>query len=252
MRPSDHEEQWYRLLDAIEPDAAELAAVEAGLREFEDAPPLSSTTIANLVAHATAAPALTRMEPAAAPRVLTGRRLLLIAAALLLALPSVAWFARGLFVAQKFSPRDLTFGQAIAICVEPGENEDKIMAAIGVIRLHCWYGTQTLQTLRTKASAEPATVEIAERAGEALKDARAIATGESRQRPTQVPPGFESALAALSDANATPQVLMASMEVVRAHLHEGLRALVAASIADPGRAAQRQLVRDELVQMLSQ
>lgn len=224
MKPSDHEDQWSRLLDAIEPDAAELAAVEAGLREFDDAPPLSGTTIASLVANATAAPALTKIAPAAAPRVLTGRRLLLIAAALLLALPSVAWFARGLFVQEQNSTENMTFGEAVAICSERGQSNTKLTSAVSKLGGHCYFAAEVLAKLQAESE------QIAQPARQWVSKARDLLEANPPERPQQVPPGLEAAFSTAQNPNVAVPERELAIEVLGQHLTQGIRALTSVQL----------------------
>ncbi|MCA8963479.1 MAG: hypothetical protein H6838_10270 [Planctomycetes bacterium] len=247
MNPQDHDldQDWAALLESLEPDAAQLAAAERELAELDEAAPLPAANIDAMVAAAVAATRAAPVVPLTSARRHV-RRMLLVAALAVVALPSVAWFARGLWTERVHSILNMSFGEAVAICVEP-ENEDHTrLSAMTLLVNECDYAIKAL----TKLTDDPE-APLRAAANEQLRYAREAVAAPVVARPEQVAGDIRAAAPIAGDDHQSPQRRLAAIEVIGGHLRVGAQAMSYAHLRGEEAEQQRQIFVTFLQQALA-
>lgn len=230
----DDDREWATLLDAMEPDATELAAAEHDLGKLGQVPRLPEANIELMVAAATAtaAPVL----PLATRRRHLPR-LLLLAALALLALPSVAWFSRGLWADTRLVmvTRVDEFNEALAVCIEPQSSEEKRMSALSLLINGCDYAARMLLDCRQDADEG-----VRAEAETLLGRARRMANDPVEGRPRQVPDGLVAAVQQARDTQLSTTSRRRAMATAGELLIVAIHAARAARFSTPeGRQSQQ-------------
>jgi hypothetical protein len=128
------------------PSRAEMAAAEAELQAIGRAGSLPADLVERLMARATTVPAV----PQVARR--GTRRVLGLAALVLLAISGIAWAGMNvIWPEQQNSRLTLSFANAVLLATEPGRNEGARTSALSLLDEHCGYALHTLKTLTQDA-----------------------------------------------------------------------------------------------------
>lgn len=150
------------------------------------------------------------------------RRLLLVAAALMFALPSVAWFLRGSKLTDTHKD---SFSIALATLIEPDQPSDRQQLAVLTVYRYCITTCDLL-----KAVAADPDERVRDVAGRLRASALAIIDGHSKRQPRQVGGDFEKDCARAADTSLQREPRIKALGSIGAYLESGLSALVSTTI----------------------
>ncbi len=252
MNHHDHDldRDWAALLESLEPDAAELAAAERELQELDAVAPLPAAQIDAMVAAAVGVASVAPVVPIRSARRHV-RRMLLLAALLFVALPSVAWFFRktSLFAEPKLvlTPTEHAFGQALEICIAPEPDDATRTSALGVLLNYTAHAAQLIGDISGSEN-DP----LRPTAEAAMHRARSEASAQDSTRPRQVPGDLVAAVVTARNEEAPIEEREAALAIAANHLLAGIRAFRVAPFSTPQGVDYQRFCTDTIRRLLGQ
>jgi hypothetical protein len=211
---------WNRVADASRPNAAEMAAAEAELRALDGAEPLPGDLVDSVLERATAPVTTLRLvEPSRSG----WKRMMLLAALLLMSVSGIAWFAITRTTVEKQVSTTLDYAEAVQLATEPGRQEDARVQAVLKLEAYCGYAADALRRLSTGSNQR-----LAGEAAKIRSDIASLLANGPLSRPSAVDAAFEELIASIENERLPLETRLAILPRLADQLASGVAAFLLA------------------------
>jgi hypothetical protein len=215
------ERMWTRVADASRPNAAEMAAAEAELRALDDAEPLPVNLVDSVLERATA-PQAAPVAVVAGPAPRSWRRVLLMAALLLVSVSGIAWFvAERTWKEEHSAPFVLDYRGAVGLATEPGRDEQIRYTGVAILEDYCSEASRALRELSTNSTSP-----LAVPAMRVRKELADLLMSGDVSRPSRLSGDFLEVIAAVRNNRLSTEARLAALQQVQRYATAGLTAIL--------------------------